>query len=306
GREGAPREVGALAGGWFAARFGLDPQERRLLLAAGAGAGLAAVYDVPVSGVVFAAIALGSAGVGDVVVLAVASGVATVLAWPVVGRHSVYAVPHVSLGTPGLGGLVPWAVVGALPCAAAAIALNVVARRAMGAQPGPSWRLPIATTLAMLSVGVATVWWPGLPGNGKGLVELAIRPAQVSPEAGRAAATFAVLLVLKIVLTGLCLRGGIVGGLLTPALATGAALGAAVGLCLVALTGGGMTVGAETAAVAAYGLVGAAGVLSVSHRSALFATVMVWELTHVAWPVVVACAVCAVLARLAARAVGRG
>ncbi|MEO6997755.1 MAG: chloride channel protein [Terracoccus sp.] len=299
GREGAPRQVGALAGGLAAHRLGLGPARRRLLLAAGAGAGLAAVYNVPVSGVLFALIALSAfgglraVGLVDVMVVVIACGVATVVAWPVVGNHSVYAVPPLSVDL----GLLSWAVVGAVPCAGAAIGLNILARRAMDREPGPSWRLPASTTFAMAGVGLATIWWPGLSGNGKGLVELALAPTQVSPDAGHAAATFALLCVLKILATSLCLRGGIVGGLLTPALATGAALGAAVAL--------GLTAAGLASSAASFGLVAAAGVLSVSHRSALFATVFTWELTHMPWQLALASALCSVLARGVAKAVGR-
>ena len=42
GREVAPREVGALAGSWLSQRARLTPEQHRLIVACGAGAGLAA------------------------------------------------------------------------------------------------------------------------------------------------------------------------------------------------------------------------------------------------------------------------
>ena len=47
GKEGAPREVGALLAGRLAKGFSLALKERKVLIACGAGAGLAAVYQVP-------------------------------------------------------------------------------------------------------------------------------------------------------------------------------------------------------------------------------------------------------------------
>ena len=47
GKEGAPREVGALLAGWLSKALSLAIKERRVLIACGAGAGLAAVYQVP-------------------------------------------------------------------------------------------------------------------------------------------------------------------------------------------------------------------------------------------------------------------
>ncbi|RUQ42061.1 chloride channel protein, partial [Corynebacterium pseudodiphtheriticum] len=48
--EVAPREVGALAATWLSQRARLTPEMHRLLVACGAGAGLAAVYTVPLGG----------------------------------------------------------------------------------------------------------------------------------------------------------------------------------------------------------------------------------------------------------------
>ncbi|RAB79394.1 chloride channel protein, partial [Burkholderia multivorans] len=50
GREVAPREIGALIAGRLAHRAGLTRDDCRLMVACGAGAGLAAVYNVPLGG----------------------------------------------------------------------------------------------------------------------------------------------------------------------------------------------------------------------------------------------------------------
>lgn len=281
GREAAPRQVGAALAGWLGGRLGLEPGSRRLLLAAGAGAGLAAVYGVPVSGALLALLALGplaSATLGDVALVGIASAAGTVVAWPVTGTHSLYAVPAVHLDPRVL----VWAAVGAPLCVGAARLLDDLAHRAMDRAPAPSWRLPALGTTAMALVGILSIWAPALPGNGKGLVELALRPGSTSGWA------FLVLLLLKVLLTSVCLRGGIVGGLITPALAVGAALGASA-----ALLGGGR-VGADSAA---YALLAGAGTLAVSQRSALFAVALVWELTRMPWPLAAACLGTALLAR---------
>ncbi|MFO1157041.1 MAG: chloride channel protein [Rhodospirillales bacterium] len=53
GREVAPREIGAALAGWLSRRAGLTADEARTLIACGAGAGLAAVYNVPLAGALF-------------------------------------------------------------------------------------------------------------------------------------------------------------------------------------------------------------------------------------------------------------
>jgi CIC family chloride channel protein len=55
GREGPMVQVGAGVGSWLAGRFGLGTAGRRLLLAAGMGAGVAAVFRTPLGGMLFAA-----------------------------------------------------------------------------------------------------------------------------------------------------------------------------------------------------------------------------------------------------------
>ena len=52
GREVAPREMGALGAGMVARKLGLTADETRTLVACGAGAGLAAVYNVPLAALI--------------------------------------------------------------------------------------------------------------------------------------------------------------------------------------------------------------------------------------------------------------
>ena len=88
GREGAPRQVGAAVGGWLAQRLRLDPGQRRTVLACGACAGLAAVYNVPLGGAVFTLeVLLVSAAARDVVPAILSSAVAAAVAWPVLGNQ---------------------------------------------------------------------------------------------------------------------------------------------------------------------------------------------------------------------------
>src|SRR6266481_7041618 len=53
GREVAPRELGAALTTKLSARANLTPEGTRIMIACGAGAGLAAVYNVPLGGALF-------------------------------------------------------------------------------------------------------------------------------------------------------------------------------------------------------------------------------------------------------------
>ena len=59
GKEGAPRELGALFGGSLSKGLRLDISNRQLLIACGAGAGLASVYQVPFASALFVLETLG-------------------------------------------------------------------------------------------------------------------------------------------------------------------------------------------------------------------------------------------------------
>jgi H+/Cl- antiporter ClcA len=54
GREGAPKQVGAVIANAASDRGHLSDEQRRLLVACGAGAGMAAAYGVPLGGALFA------------------------------------------------------------------------------------------------------------------------------------------------------------------------------------------------------------------------------------------------------------
>lgn len=54
GREGAPKQAGAVVANALSDRVRLSDEQRRLLVACGAGAGMAAAYGVPLGGALFA------------------------------------------------------------------------------------------------------------------------------------------------------------------------------------------------------------------------------------------------------------
>ncbi len=262
GREGAPRQVGGALASGISSLLGVRTGLRRRLVVAGAGAGLAVVYNVPLSGVLFGAEVLaGGFGPGG---LAVSLGVcvlAVVVSWPVLGTAPTYSYPGVAVDAPA----VVWALLAAPLCAGLGWLFSSIMRRFARVRPRPGWRLPVATALAGLFVGVAAIWLPSLPGNGKGIVQLALA-------GGGSLLTFGVLILFKPLATGVTFGSGVTGGFLTPALGAGAALGATIALAGAA-AGQGWS-------VAEFALIGAVGVLAVTQRAPWFAAVFGWELAH--------------------------
>lgn len=263
GREGAPRQLAAAAGDLGTSRLTLTAHDREILLACAAGAGLGAVYSVPLGGALFAArILLGTWHPRALGTALITSSLAVAVAAPVTHLQHPLVWPDVRLSYL-LGFL-------ALVLAPLAAALGLAFNRLMAAAtPKAPWASPMlipAVAAAGLLTGICSIWLPELPGNGRSILE-------VSMDAGMTLGAAAAILLLKPVLTALFLRSGAVGGLLTPALATGAAAGSVVALGLNAWVG-------TELHVAAVSLSCAAGVLAITQRSPLFAALFVWELAH--------------------------
>ena len=264
GREGAPRQFAAALGdfgmGWLKR---LSARDREILLACAAGAGLGAVYAVPLGGALFTLRimlktwhprAVGAALITSSLAVAVASFVThnqPNLHWP---------EPQVSYR------LIAYA----LALAPLTLVLGLAFNRLMAlAQQGAltrSWLLIPAIAGAGLLIGVCSHWWPELPGNGKSILTATLA-------GGMTLETAAAVLILKPLVTAVFLRAGAVGGMLTPALATGAAAGTLLVLTVNAVAG-------TQFHVPAISMAGAAGVLAVTQRTPFWAASFVWELAR--------------------------
>jgi H+/Cl- antiporter ClcA len=282
GREGAPRQVGAALGAILGERCGLSREERRIVLAAGAGAGLAAVYNVPLGGAVFALeILLASARPAAVVPALLASVIATVLAWPFLGSQPTYQIgtAHVSASV-----LVAAVLLGLVAGGVGVAFRNVMTRARTHAPHG--WRAALTVPVLFTALGALAIPYPQLLGNGKNLAELAFTG---SLPLGLAAA----LVVLKPAATAACLGSGAIGGLLTPSFSTGAALGLVTGDLWSRLWPGGDPT--------AFALVGAAALMAVTQRAPWTAIVLTSEFTHTGLVILGPIAVAVALARFGER-----
>lgn len=262
GREVAPREIGAAFAGWLSRRAGLSVAQSRIMVACGAGAGLAAVYNVPLGGAVFVLeVLLGTFGWPALVPAVVTSTVAALVAQVGLGNEHQYIVPSMILGP----SLIVWSVVCGPLFGAAAWAFTELTKRARADAP-KDWRLPVLSLLNFAVIGVLAMHFPQLLGNGKGAAGLAF-------DGGLTIALAASLLVLKVVITASSLRAGAEGGLLTPGLANGA--------LLAIVLGGLWSMVWPGASSGAFAVVGATAFLAASMQMPITAVVLVFEFTRV-------------------------
>ena len=247
-------------------RWSLTPRDREILLACAAGAGLAAVYSVPIGGALFAArILLGSWHPRVVGTALITSALAVAVASPVTHEAAPLDWPDPQLSYL----LTAFALLLSPLALGVGLAFNRIMALARPAQTMKSWLLIPAIAAAGLLVGICSVWWPELPGNGKSILT-------VSLNSGLTLSAAVVILVLKPLITAAFLRAGAVGGMLTPALATGAAMGSVVALSI-------DTWSELAVSVPAVSLTCAAGVLAITQRAPVWAAIFVWELARPPW-----------------------
>lgn len=262
GREVAPREAGALIGGRFSALLGLSARQQRILIACGAGAGLAAVYNVPLSGALFTLeVLLLSFSWRSAAAAMISSLCASLTARIGLGNEHQYLVENVAVSA----SLECWAILCGPLFGLAAWYYSELAGRARAAAPR-NWKLIPATLLNFSLLGFMVIWFPQLPGNGKGAVSLCF-DSQIG--IGLAAS----LLCLKVIFTLSSLRSGAQGGLLTPGLANGALLAIMIGSAWNLVWQG--------SSPGSFALVGSTAFLAVSQQMPLTAMILVLELTRV-------------------------
>src|SRR5579863_4478896 len=94
GREGAPKQAGAVLANVFSDTWLLSDEQRRLLVSCAAGAGMAAAYGVPLGGALFSLeVMRGMLALRYVLPALFASVVATAVAWLALPDAPTYLIP---------------------------------------------------------------------------------------------------------------------------------------------------------------------------------------------------------------------
>lgn len=268
GREVAPREVGASIAGWLSYKFNLTIKDSQIMVACGAGAGLAAVYNVPLAGALFVLEVLLCSFKWQHVLYALATSViAAMVAWIGLGDIYQYPLPHYNITS----SFFVWAVILGPVCGIGAYFFDKLMTSAREASPR-NHLLPIYSIINFAILGVLACYFPALLGNGQIPLQLSF--------AGTLTIEIALcLLILKIGVIWGSLRSGAEGGLLTPGLACGALLAFAFGTLVQFIS--------PDISIGAFALIGAAAFLASSMKMPLTAMVLVVEFTHMDYAIFV-------------------
>jgi CIC family chloride channel protein len=261
GREAALKDMGATVAGKLSDWTSLSPDQRHLLVACGAGAGMAAAYNVPLGGALFAIeVLLGTMSLTNVLAAVITSFLAVAVSWLLLPNIPTFDVVRLSI-TPSL--LVWAAVAGPILGVASAVYVRFIGWSETG-KPR-RYMVMIAPMLVFLGLGVVSVRFPEILGNGKNVVQEAF-----GSQLGTGLLCW--LLVLRPLATAMCLKSGAPGGLFTPTMTFGALLGG--------LLGEGWSYLAPATAKDSYAIVGAGAMLASASQGPVSSVVFMLELTN--------------------------
>lgn len=260
GREGAPKQAGAVFGNWFSDWTKLSDEQRRLLVACGAGAGMAAAYGVPLGGALFALEVLrGALALRYILPALLCSCVGAAVAWMILPDQATYHFPAYSASPGALAVSVVCGVMAGL----FAVGYVRTVTRAERNKPKGWWRI-LAPVIGLAALGITATRFPQLLGNGRDISQLLFT--------GIPAVTLTLpLLFLKPAAILTCVGTGVPGGLFTPSLTCGALLGA-----VVASASSPFVPGVPHGLIA---FVGASGVLAATTQGPISTVVLLMEMT---------------------------
>jgi CIC family chloride channel protein len=277
GREGSMVQLAAM----FGSRLGLlarAPIPRlRVMVACGVAAGIAAAYNAPISGALFASeIVLGSTSMESFGPLVIASVISSSTIRRFLGYGSVFDVPHIVFASNWE--LIFYVFLGILlgHLAPPFLALIDFAKSQFVRLKLPLyWQLGLGgLVVGCISAGVPEVW-----GNGYSVVSHILQ--------GQLVGVWLLLILLaKVLATSATVGSGGVGGVLTPSLFVGAAIGALVGGVFHGLM-------PHVASIpTAYALIGMGGFLAATTQAPLTSIMMIFEMTldyNIVLPLMLAC-----------------
>lgn len=279
GREGPIVQIGSALGSTVGQLLNLSADRVNNLVACGAAAGIAATFNAPIAGVIFAleVIMGGRFSVryfSSVVVSAVAAGV---VGRYVFGNIAAFAIPF-EYGIRSLWEFMLYPLLGV----AAAVTGVIFVRLLYGSEDlfdrwtsVPEWVKPAVggVLLGVLALayplGMTALRWTTIPqvyNVGYEVIEAAL-------SSHLALSVAAALLILKLIATSLTLGSGGSGGVFAPSLFMGAMLGAAFQMVMASIFPD------IVAPAGAYALVGMAAVFSASAHAPITAVLILFELT---------------------------
>ncbi len=264
GREGPIVQIGSAMGSSMGQFLRLSSARLRTLVGCGAAAGIAATFNAPIAGPLFALeIIVGDFGLTSFSPIVISSVTATYISRLYLGNHPAFSIPAYSLVS--AWEIPMYAVLGLI---AGLVALLFIVslywmEDRFEALPFPEYLKPI---LGGLILGALAIWFPHVFGVGYETISLSLM--------GKFSLLFLLALGLaKIFATSLTLGSGGSGGIFAPSLFIGAMIGGLFGSIVHSLFP------EITASSGAYALVGMGAIVAAATHAPITAIVIIFEMT---------------------------
>jgi CIC family chloride channel protein len=286
GREGPIVQIGASIGSSLASISKRTPDVRRVCLASGAAAGIAATFNAPITGTFFAIeIILMDIEIAHISHIMISSIIASLLSRLFWGELPTFALTSFELLS--YYELFIYLFLGLLTGLLAIffICLIYSTDSLFIRLPLPDWLKP---AIGGLLLGMLALKLPQIMGVG---YETVIQSLNASLTLQMAL----ILLVAKIVATALCIGSGMSGGIFAPSLVTGATLGTSIGIV------SSMMFPEMGLNAAHYALVGMGGMVAGTTLAPITAILTIFELTynyHMILPLMLTCITSTFIVRL--------
>jgi CIC family chloride channel protein len=291
GREAPIAQVGASIGSTVAQLLKFSPGRTRTLLGCGAAAGLSAVFNAPIGGVMFAVeVILGDFSVKTFSPIVVAAVVSTVLSRSYLGNFPTFQVHEYSLVSNTE--LVLYFVLGVLAGLSAVLFIRTfyfieeLLKKFEIRFRVPAWAMP---AIGGLLCGLVSMWVPELYGFSYDVINRALTGSETWDN-------MIAVYFLKPVVAAFTVGSGGSGGMFAPSMKMGAMLGGMYGKVVNNLFPG------LTAASGAYALVGMGALTAGIMRAPLTVILILFEITgqyEIVLPIMFAAVTSALVARLA-------
>ncbi len=265
GREGPVVHIGSAVGSALAQVIGLNSEWKRVFLACGAAAGIAATFNAPMAGMLFAAeIILVDFQVSYLSHIAISAVTATVISHHFLGTLPAFQVPAFTLAS-----YLELPLYAALGFCAGWVSIIFIRSISTSEQLFSRFRIPLSwrPALAGLGLGALAIQWPHILGVGYESINLALTGHITL-------SLLLIVLVLKLLATAASVGAGFSGGIFAPSLVLGSLLGAIFGTCVT------IFFPAFTQASAAYSLIGMGAVVAGTTLAPITAIFTIFELTY--------------------------
>ncbi|KAA3610360.1 MAG: hypothetical protein D8M58_05915 [Calditrichaeota bacterium] len=265
GREGPVIQIGSAVGSTIGQFIKANPKRMRTFVACGAASGIAAAFNAPIAGALFALeIILGDFAVAQFSPIVISSVTATVVSRHHLGDYPAFAVPSYSLESPLE--LVNYVILGFL-AGAVAVSFIKILYFSEDFFDNIKWPDYVKGAIGGAAIGGIGILFPEIFGVGYDAMDSALGSSMVWQIA-------LVLVLVKIIATSISLGSGGSGGIFAPSLFLGAMLGAGFGEVVHQLFP------TWTADAGAYALVAMGGVVGAATHGPIAAILIIFELTN--------------------------